>query len=73
MNALVRIGDGVQRLVVAGGLHLSSTILRSMLVLCPNIQHLDASYTNITDLSFKGLAFLHKITARSTNNTFVLN
>jgi len=54
MNALVRIGDGVQRLVVAGGLNLSSTILRSMLVLCPNIQHLDASYTNITDLSFKG-------------------
>ncbi|KZS10931.1 Uncharacterized protein APZ42_024579 [Daphnia magna] len=56
LNALVRIGEGVQCLVVAGGLHLSSTILHSMLVLCPNIQHLDASYTNITDLSFKGLA-----------------
>lgn len=54
MNALVRIGEGVQRLVVAGGLHLNSTILHSMLVLCPNVQHLDASYTNITDLSFKG-------------------
>jgi F-box/leucine-rich repeat protein 5 len=57
VNALVRIGEGVQRLVVAGGLHLNSTILRSMLVLCPNIKHLDASYTNITDLSFKGLVF----------------
>lgn len=54
MNALVRIGEGVQRLVVAGGLNLSSTVLRSMLILCPNIQHLDASYTNVTDLSFKG-------------------
>ena len=54
MNALVRIGEGVQRLVVAGGLNLSSTVLRSMLLLCPNIQHLDVSYSNVTDLSFKG-------------------
>lgn len=57
MNALVRIGDGVKRLIVAGGLNLSSTVLHSMLLLCPNIQHLDASYTHITDLSFKGCSF----------------
>jgi len=53
---LPRIGDGVQKLVVAGGLNLSSQTFRSMLILCPNIQHLDASYTSITDISFKGLA-----------------
>lgn len=51
---LPRIGDGVQKLVVAGGLNLSSQTFRSMLILCPNIQHLDASYTYITDISFKG-------------------
>ena len=48
------MGDGVQRLVVAGGLNLSNSLLRSMLILCPNVQHLDISYTNITDLAFRG-------------------
>ena len=50
----MRMGDGVQRLVVAGSHHLSGTLLQSMLALCPNIRHLDASYTHITDISFKG-------------------
>lgn len=51
---LVRMGDGVQHLDVAGGRHLSGSMLRSMLALCPNVRHLDASYTFITDISFKG-------------------
>lgn len=51
---LPRFGDAVKKLVVAGGLNLSSQTFRSMLILCPNIQHLDASYTYITDISFKG-------------------
>lgn len=54
MHALMRIGDGVQKLVVAGGLNLSSAMLHSMLILCPNVQHLDVSYTYINDLAFKG-------------------
>ena len=54
MHALVRFGEGVQRLVVAGGLHLTSAMLKSMLMLCPNIIHLDSSYTRITNLAFKG-------------------
>jgi len=52
---LPRIGSGVRRLVVAGGLHLTSQMLRSMLILCPKLSYVDASYcTNITDSSFKG-------------------
>jgi F-box/leucine-rich repeat protein 5 len=54
MHGLVRFGEGVQRLVVAGGLHLTSSMLHSMLMLCPNVVQLDASYTRITDLAFKG-------------------
>ena len=57
MHVLPRIGDRVQQLVLAGGLHLSSQVLRSMLILCPNVQHLDVSYTNITDIAFKGFPF----------------
>lgn len=53
----MRIGDGVQKLVVAGGLNLSSAMLHSMLILCPNIQHLDASYTYINDIAFKGYPY----------------
>lgn len=70
MNALVRFGDGVQRLIVAGGLHLSSAVLRSMLILCPNLQYLDASYTNVTDLSFKGFEKETKKTQRIFSNIY---
>jgi len=54
MHGLVRFGEGVQRLIVAGGLQLTSAMMHSMLMLCPNVAHLDASYTRITDLAFKG-------------------
>ena len=58
---LPRIGDGVRCLIVAGGLHLSRRILRSMLILCPNVQYLDASYTNVTDISFKGYSSMYHV------------
>ncbi|GFU12516.1 hypothetical protein NPIL_661251 [Nephila pilipes] len=49
------VGSGVQKIVVSSSKSLTSSLLRSMLVLCPNVSYLDVSYTAIVDSAFKGL------------------
>ncbi|XP_043225449.1 F-box/LRR-repeat protein 5-like isoform X1 [Amphibalanus amphitrite] len=54
-HTLPLVGQYVQKLVLAGCQGLGSTQLRQLLVLCPNVRHLDVSYTPIGDCSFKRL------------------
>lgn len=60
LSALVKyllpaVGTGVQKIVLASCKGLTSTLLRSILRLCPNVVYLDLSYTSINDSAFKGL------------------
>lgn len=52
---LPKVGSGVQKIVVSSSKSLTSSLLRSMLALCPNVSYLDVSYTAIVDSAFKGL------------------
>uniref|UniRef100_A0A1E1X610 Putative leucine rich repeat some n=1 Tax=Amblyomma aureolatum TaxID=187763 RepID=A0A1E1X610_9ACAR len=49
------VGRGVRKIVLATSHALNSRLLRSILKLCPMVRHLDISYTDVGDTSFKGL------------------
>ncbi|KAK8759533.1 hypothetical protein V5799_002840 [Amblyomma americanum] len=49
------VGRGVRKIVLASSHALNSRLLRSILKLCPTVCHLDISYTDVGDTSFKGL------------------
>ncbi|XP_076310786.1 F-box/LRR-repeat protein 5-like isoform X4 [Tachypleus tridentatus] len=51
---LPRVGFGVHKVILTASRGLTSSLLHSMLLLCPNVVFLDVSYTNITDTVFKG-------------------
>lgn len=60
LNSLVKyllpkVGIGVHKIVLTSSRGLTSSLLHSFLLLCPNLSFLDVSYTNITDSAFKGL------------------
>uniref|UniRef100_A0A2L2XX96 Putative f-box and leucine-rich repeat protein 5 n=1 Tax=Parasteatoda tepidariorum TaxID=114398 RepID=A0A2L2XX96_PARTP len=56
LNHLVpQIGAGVQKIVLSSSRGLTNNLLQSFLILCPNISHLDISYTDVSDSVFKGL------------------
>ncbi|GIX84853.1 hypothetical protein CDAR_490711 [Caerostris darwini] len=52
---LPQIGEGVQKIVMSSSRSLTSSLLRSILIMCPNVSHLDVSYTSVVDSAFKGL------------------
>ncbi|XP_055947771.1 F-box/LRR-repeat protein 5-like isoform X1 [Argiope bruennichi] len=54
-HLLPLVGSGVQKIVISSSRSLTSSLLRSILILCPNVLHLDISYTSILDSAFKGL------------------
>ncbi|GBN18848.1 F-box/LRR-repeat protein 5 [Araneus ventricosus] len=54
-HLLPQVGSGVQKIVVSSSRGLTSSLLRSILVLCPNVLYLDISYTSVLDSAFKGL------------------
>ncbi|XP_054713378.1 F-box/LRR-repeat protein 5-like [Uloborus diversus] len=54
---LPQIGSGVQKIVLSSSRTLSSSLLRSILILCPNVTFLDVSYTSVNDTIFKGLKY----------------
>ena len=47
------VGQYVQKLVLTGCPGLGSAQLRQLLAACPNLRHLDVSYTPVGDCSFK--------------------
>ncbi|CAN8001671.1 unnamed protein product [Ixodes hexagonus] len=49
------VGSGVRTVVLATSKALNNRLLRTILKHCPNIQHLDVSYTQTGDAAFKGL------------------
>lgn len=55
-HLLPKVGEGVKKLVVSGNSTISSQQLRKMIKLCPNLEELDCSYTNIGDSAFKGIS-----------------
>ena len=55
-HTLPLVGQYVQKLVLTGCDGLGSTQLRQLLTQCPNVRHLDVSYTPIGDCSFKRYA-----------------
>ncbi|CAN8025807.1 unnamed protein product [Ixodes persulcatus] len=49
------VGAGVRTVVLATSKALNNRLLRTILKHCPNIRHLDVSYTQTGDAAFKGL------------------
>ncbi|EEC02522.1 F-box/leucine rich repeat protein, putative [Ixodes scapularis] len=50
------VGAGVRTVVLATSKALNNRLLRTILKHCPNVQHLDVSYTQTGDAAFKGWA-----------------
>lgn len=55
-NLLPKVGTGVRKLIVCGNSTISSQQLRKMIKLCPALEVLDCSYTDISDSAFKGIS-----------------
>ncbi|KAG8196333.1 hypothetical protein JTE90_013818 [Oedothorax gibbosus] len=55
-HLLPQVGHGVKKIVLGSSRGLTSGMLRSILMLCPNVTYLDVSYTPILDSAFKGLS-----------------
>lgn len=53
-NLLPRVGSSVKTLVLAYSSAVSSKMVRQMLELCPNLEHLDLTQTDISDSAFEG-------------------
>lgn len=49
------VGAGVRTVILATSKALNNRLLRTILKHCPNVQHLDVSYTQTGDAAFKGL------------------
>lgn len=54
-NFLVRIGHGIQKVYLTYSRVVTDDLLHKLLLLCPNIEHLDISQTKISDKAFKSL------------------
>ncbi|XP_074644838.1 F-box/LRR-repeat protein 5-like [Tubulanus polymorphus] len=52
---LPKVGVGVKLLNLSHSKALSNELLRSILTYCPNLEHIDLSYTRISDAAFKGI------------------
>ncbi|XP_069488035.1 F-box/LRR-repeat protein 5 [Ambystoma mexicanum] len=55
-NLLPRVGSSVKTIVLAYSSAVSSKMVRQMLELCPNLEHLDLTQTDISDSAFVGLS-----------------
>ncbi|XP_071982162.1 F-box/LRR-repeat protein 5 [Engystomops pustulosus] len=56
-NVLPHVGHSVKTLVLAYSSAVSSKMMRQMLELCPNLEHLDLTQTDISDSAFDGWYF----------------
>ncbi|CAL1291664.1 unnamed protein product [Larinioides sclopetarius] len=76
-HLLPHVGSGVQKIVVSSSRGLTSSLLRSILILCPNVLYLDVSYTSVLDSAFKGCLFdagvLNKLQFLDVSGCWLLN
>jgi len=55
-HLLPEVGSGVVKVVVTDSVFISNQHLRKIIKMCPRLEILDCSYTNVTDAAFKGLS-----------------
>lgn len=58
-NVLPYVGTSVKTLVLAYSSAVSSKMVRQILELCPNLEHLDLTQTDISDSAFDRLIILN--------------
>ncbi|XP_078596992.1 F-box/LRR-repeat protein 5-like isoform X2 [Branchiostoma floridae x Branchiostoma japonicum] len=54
-NLLPHVNRSVQSLVLRGSRGLTNGLVYKLIVSCPNLEYLDLSHTNVSDVAFKGL------------------
>ncbi|XP_019628195.1 PREDICTED: F-box/LRR-repeat protein 5-like [Branchiostoma belcheri] len=54
-NLLPHVSRSVQSLVLRGSRGLTNGLVYKLIVSCPNLEYLDLSHTNVSDVAFKGL------------------